>query len=105
TVERGGRCMHEKQGEHRHHGKLSYLENPARKDELSPEKLFKLIPLNETDTVLDFGAGSGYFTIPAAKAVTENVYALDMDAEMLGIIETKALDAEIGNIIPVHTDG
>lgn len=97
--------MHKKHGEHHHHGKLSYLENPARKDELSPEKLFKLIPLNETDTVLDFGAGSGYFTIPAAKAVTENVYALDMDAEMLGIIETKALDAEIGNIIPVHTDG
>lgn len=90
---------------HNQHGKISYLENPARKDELSPEKLFSMIPIKETDSILDFGAGTGYFTIPAAKAVTGNVYALDMDTEMLDIIKTKALHAETQNVIPVHTDG
>ncbi|MFC3212451.1 class I SAM-dependent methyltransferase [Planomicrobium okeanokoites] len=101
--------MHEKHknsySKHGSHGKMSYLENPARKNDLSPEKLLSLIPISETDTVLDFGAGTGYFTIPAAKAVTGNVYALDMDAEMLDVIKAKALHAEIENIIPVHTDG
>ncbi|RLQ89878.1 class I SAM-dependent methyltransferase [Planomicrobium sp. Y74] len=101
--------MHEKHcnshSKHGSHGKISYLENPARKDDLSPEKLLSLIPISETDTVLDFGAGTGYFTIPAAKAVAANVYALDMDAEMLEVIKTKALHAEVQNIIPVHTDG
>ncbi len=88
-----------------HKGKMSYLENPARKDELSPDKLLSLIPIKETDTILDFGAGTGYFTLPAAKAVKGDVYALDMDTEMLDIIKTKALQAETQNIIPVHTDG
>lgn len=101
--------MHEKQckshGEHHHEGKMSYLENPARKNDLSPEKLWSLIPIKKTDTVLDVGAGTGYFTIPAAKAVNGDVYALDMDAEMLDIIKTKAHHEEIYNIIPVHTDG
>ena len=73
-------------------GKMSYLENPARKEELSPEKLLSLIPIKETDTVLDFGAGTGYFTIPAAKAVKGKVYALDLDAEMLEFIKAKALE-------------
>lgn len=101
--------MHEKQckshGNHQPHGKLSYLENPARKNELSPEKLWSLIPMKETDDVLDFGAGTGYLTIPAAKAVSGDVYALDMDTEMLDIIKTKALQTETQNIIPVLTDG
>lgn len=90
---------------HGSHGKMSYLENPARKDDLSPEKLLSLIPIKETDAVLDFGAGTGYFTIPAAKAVTGNVYALDMDAEMLDVIKAKALREDVLNIIPVQTDG
>ncbi|WP_203333520.1 class I SAM-dependent methyltransferase [Planococcus beigongshangi] len=90
---------------HGSHGKMSYLENPARKDDLSPEKLLSLIPIKETDAVLDFGAGTGYFTIPAAKAVTGNVYALDMDAEMLDVIKAKALREHVLNIIPVQTDG
>ena len=101
--------MHEKhknsQSKHRSQGKMSYLENPARKNELSPEKLWSLIPMKKTDDVLDFGAGTGYFTIPAAKAVSGDVYALDMDTEMLDIIKTKALQTETQNIIPVLTDG
>ncbi|WP_033541696.1 class I SAM-dependent methyltransferase [Planococcus sp. CAU13] len=92
-------------GEHQHHGKISYLENPARKDALSPEKLFSLIPIKETDTVLDFGAGTGYFTIPAAKKVGGNVYALDTDASMLEIIRVKAVQENLSNVIPIYTNG
>lgn len=96
---------HNYHGAHQHKGKISYLENPARKAELSPEKLLNIIPMKATDTILDFGAGTGYFTISAAKAVSGQVYALDVDAEMLEIIKAKALQENIGNIIPVLSDG
>lgn len=97
--------QHNLHGAHQHNGKMSYLENPARKAELSPEKLLNIIPMKATDTILDFGAGTGYFTISAAKAVSGQVYALDVDAEMLEIIKAKALQENIGNIIPVLSDG
>lgn len=91
-------------GSHHQHGKVSYLENPARKGELSPEKLLNMIPIKETDHILDFGAGTGYFTIPAAKTVKGNVYALDIDAEMLKIITEKALQENLQNVIAVQAD-
>lgn len=97
--------QHNLHGAHQHNGKMSYLENPARKAELSPEKLLNIIPMKATDTILDFGAGTGYFTISAAKTVSGKVYALDVDAEMLEIIKAKALQENIGNIIPVLSDG
>jgi ubiquinone/menaquinone biosynthesis C-methylase UbiE len=83
-------------------GKVSYLESPERRKEFSPEQLLSMIPLKETDSLLDFGAGTGYFSIPAAKRVKGSVYALDIDAAMLEIINEKAMEAQLTNIVPVH---
>ena len=88
-------CKHSK-------GKVSYLENPERRKEFSPEQLLNMIPLKETDNILDFGAGTGYFSIPAAKRILGNVYALDIDAEMLEIINEKAQKQQLTNIVPVQ---
>ncbi|PPA69394.1 class I SAM-dependent methyltransferase [Jeotgalibacillus proteolyticus] len=85
-----------------HKGKVSYLESPERKKEFSPEQLLDLIRLRESDNVLDFGAGTGYFTIPAAKRVKGNVYAMDIDASMLGIIIEKSRKEQLENIVPVE---
>jgi ubiquinone/menaquinone biosynthesis C-methylase UbiE len=83
-------------------GKVSYLESPERRKEFSPEQLLNVIPLKETDSILDFGAGTGYFSIPAAKRIMGNVYALDIDATMLEIIKEKALKEQLTNIVPVQ---
>lgn len=88
-------CKHSK-------GKVSYLESPERRKEFSPEQLLDMIPLKETDNILDFGAGTGYFSIPAAKRTKGNVYALDIDADMLDIINEKALKEKLTNIVPVQ---
>ena len=88
-------CKHSK-------GKVSYLESPERRKEFSPEQLLNMIPLKETDNILDFGAGTGYFSIPAAKRILGNVYALDIDAEMLEIINEKAQKQQLTNIVPVQ---
>ncbi|WP_147805181.1 class I SAM-dependent methyltransferase [Alkalicoccus halolimnae] len=82
-------------------GKVSYLESPERRKEFSPEQLLNRIPLKDTDTLLDFGAGTGYFSIPAAKMINGNVYALDIDAAMLEIIKEKAVAEQLTNIVPV----
>ncbi|MFJ5772206.1 class I SAM-dependent methyltransferase [Psychrobacillus sp. NPDC093180] len=93
--------MHHMHGKH-NKGKVSYLESPERRKEFSPEQLLNRIPLKETDSILDFGAGTGYFSIPAAKKIKGNVYALDIDAAMLEIINEKALEEQITNIVPVE---
>ncbi|WP_100407700.1 class I SAM-dependent methyltransferase [Bacillus solitudinis] len=88
-------CKHSK-------GKVSYLESPERRKQFSPEQLLNMIPLKETDSILDFGAGTGYFSIPAAKRIKGSVYALDIDAAMLEIIKEKALEEQLTNIVPVQ---
>ena len=85
-----------------HHGKISYLESPERRKVFSPEMLLKRIPLKNSDHVLDFGAGTGYFTIPAAKQISGLVYALDTDSNMLEMIKTKADEEELTNIVPLQ---
>lgn len=93
--------MHHSHGKHSKE-KVSYLESPERRKEFSPEQLLKRIPLKETDTILDFGAGTGYFSIPVAKRIKGKVYALDIDAAMLEIIREKALKEQLTNIVPVQ---
>ena len=61
-----------------------------------------MIPLKETDSLLDFGAGTGYLSIPAAKRIKGNVYALDIDPSMLEILNEKALKEKLTNIVLVQ---
>ncbi|HID19906.1 MAG TPA: class I SAM-dependent methyltransferase [Methanophagales archaeon] len=51
-------------------------------------------------TILDFGCGSGTYTIPAAKIAGEEgkVYALDKDKKVLDELMQKAESAGLGNI-------
>jgi ubiquinone/menaquinone biosynthesis C-methylase UbiE len=58
-------------------------------------------------TVLDFGCGSGTYTIPAAKIVGEKgiVYALDKDKKVLDKLMQKAESAGLGNIKRIDTSG
>ena len=78
--------------------KIAFLENPEKRGDIPPEKLFGMLPIKKTDNILDFGAGTGYLTIPAAKMVDGQVYALDLDSGMLEIINAKAHDAQLTNI-------
>lgn len=83
------------------HGKASYLESAKRRAEFSPEALLNMIPLKATDHLLDFGAGTGYLAIPAAKRVDGPVYALDIDPSMLKMIREKADGENLSNVVPI----
>ncbi|MCP2034509.1 ubiquinone/menaquinone biosynthesis C-methylase UbiE [Planomicrobium sp. HSC-17F08] len=89
-------------GQHHHNGKISYLDSPKRRAELPPEKLLNLIPIKQNAAILDFGAGTGYFSIPAAKLIEGPVYSLDLDDSMLEMIRSKALKENLSNVITVQ---
>lgn len=53
---------------------------------------------SDCNTVADFGCGYGTFAIPAARIVTGNVYAFDIDQEMILECERKAKNAGINKV-------
>ena len=80
------------------------------------EKLLKAIGIREGQKVLDFGCGSGNYTIPVARIVGERglVYALDQDkgaldglmhkAELMGLKNIIRLDASPGSRIGLDNE-
>ncbi len=71
------------------------------------EKLLKDIGVKKGQKVLDFGCGSGIYTIPTARIVNEEgkVYALDKDKEALDELMQKAESAGLRNIVRMDTSG
>ena len=55
-----------------------------------PERLLAQLPLQASDDVLDFGAGTGLLSVPIAPKVAQ-VTALDMSAAMLQVLDEKGL--------------
>jgi ubiquinone/menaquinone biosynthesis C-methylase UbiE len=84
----------------KHAGKL---ENPDRLLELPPAKLVELLRLSGAETVVDFGAGTGMYSLPLAAAVPRGrVYAVDEQDAILDRLRAK-LEAQpsVTNVVPV----
>jgi ubiquinone/menaquinone biosynthesis C-methylase UbiE len=82
------------------------LEIPERLVELPPANLVELLRLSGAETVVDFGAGTGMYSIPLAVAVPfGRVLAVDEQAPLLDRLRAKleALPA-VGNVQPVLTE-
>ena len=50
-------------------GHADRLENPQRLVELPPENVVALLDLRGDETVVDYGAGTGMYTVPIAAAL------------------------------------
>ena len=85
-------------GDQKFLNKIAFLESKQRESILPPEMLIDEMPIHENHTLLDVGAGSGFFTIPMAKKTKEIVYALDFDSRMLNVISEKAIKEDLQNI-------
>jgi ubiquinone/menaquinone biosynthesis C-methylase UbiE len=67
------------------HAHAHKLEDPERLKWLPPAEVLSRLHLHHGGRIADVGAGTGYFSIPIAKAVGEagKVFAVDVQPEML----------------------
>ncbi len=82
--------------------KIAFLDSKQRERLIPPEVLINQMPIQNNHTLLDVGAGSGFFTIPMAARTMGNVYAMDPDKRMLNVIEAKANEKGFRNIEPLQ---
>lgn len=78
--------------------KIAFLDSRQRERLIPPETLISQMPIKKNHTLLDIGAGTGFFTIPMAENTSNKVYAIDPDRRMLSIIEDKAKEKGLTNI-------
>jgi SAM-dependent methyltransferase len=92
-------------GEHRktsepYTGDLSIFESPGREQRLQIERVMDILGITAGKAVADIGAGSGWFTVRAARRVGESgtVYAEDINPEAVHYIEARAQKEHLSNV-------
>ncbi|NCA98495.1 MAG: methyltransferase domain-containing protein [Clostridia bacterium] len=83
---------------HVHQHTPERLEQPERVRELNPAGTLERLNFNPNEVLCDIGAGSGLFTLAAARISQQTVYAIDINPRMLEAIEAKAAAAGIQTI-------
>ncbi len=85
--------------------KLDRLRDPERLSYLNPDKIWQAIGGADLRTVVDIGAGIGFFAIPFARKIPEGtVYACDLSEEMVGHLKLAIAAEEAANVTPVKTE-
>jgi ubiquinone/menaquinone biosynthesis C-methylase UbiE len=80
-----------------------WLIRDTREAEENPTKLLAALEIEAGQTVCDFGCGNGFYTIELAKRVGPKgqVFAVDIQPEMLDLLAERAKPRGLENIAPV----
>lgn len=81
-------------------GDLSIFEQPGRAEKLQIDRVMSLLGIEAGKTVADVGAGSGWFTVRAAKRVGPGgtVYAVEINPRFIEHITARAAKEKLGNV-------
>lgn len=81
-------------------GDLGIFEDKERDRNLQVERVMDVLGLQPGSFVADIGAGSGWFTVRAARRVGSRgrVYAVEINRDYLKYIETRALREKLSNV-------
>jgi cyclopropane fatty-acyl-phospholipid synthase-like methyltransferase len=81
-------------------GDLSVFDSPGRDERLQINRVMDILEITPGKTVADIGAGSGWFTVRAARRVTEtgSVYAVDINPEATRYIDKRAQKERLHNV-------
>src|SRR5277367_6178848 len=81
-------------------GDLSIFDSPGRDEKLQINRVMDILEITPGKTVADIGAGSGWFTVRAARRVTETgtVYAVDINPEATRYIDKRAQKEGLHNV-------
>ena len=84
-------------------GDLSIFEAPERAKNLQIERVMDILKISGPKTVADIGAGSGWFTVRAARRVGENgrVFAVEINQSYIDHITARAKQENLGNIVGI----
>lgn len=84
-------------------GDLSVFDSPGREDRLQIARVMDLLGIDPGKNVADIGAGSGWFTVRAAKRVTPGgtVYGVDINPEAIQYIKRRAQKEQLANIVTI----
>ena len=84
-------------------GDFSIFEYKDRDQKLQVERVMDILGIVSGKSVADIGAGSGWFTVRAARRVTPAglVYAVDINPEAIRYIQSRAKTEGIGNVRPI----
>ena len=85
--------------------KLERLRDPERLSYLNPDKIWSVIAPDEVRTVVDLGAGIGFFAIPFSRKIPQGkVYGCDLSDEMVANLKMAIKSEGVSNIITVKTE-
>jgi cyclopropane fatty-acyl-phospholipid synthase-like methyltransferase len=84
-------------------GDLSIFDSPGRDERLQINRVMDILAIAPGKTVADIGAGSGWFTVRAARRISEagTVYAVDINPEAIRYIESRIRKENLHNVKPV----
>ena len=80
-------------------GDLSIFESPGRDQRLQINRVMDILGVRAGKNVADIGAGSGWFTVRAAKRVGDGtVYAVDINPEAVRYIDKRLKKEKLHNV-------
>src|SRR5712692_5945948 len=79
---------------------IAMMLQPELREAPPAEETLGQIGVSPGQTIADIGCGPGFFTVPAAIAVgpTGRVYAIDVAANLLDLVRTRAAAAGLANV-------
>ena len=86
-------------------GDLSIFETPGRDEKLHIDQVMTILGVSPGKNVADIGAGSGWFTVRAAKRVTASgeVYAVDINPEAIDYIDKRITREQLHNVKAIRS--
>jgi SAM-dependent methyltransferase len=87
-------------------GDLSIFDSPGREERLQIERVMDILGIATGKNVADIGAGSGWFTVRAARRVGESgmVYAIDISPEAITYINERARKEKLQNVKTIQSE-
>jgi SAM-dependent methyltransferase len=84
-------------------GDLSIFESPGRDERLQIGRVMDVLGIGPGKNVADIGAGSGWFTVRAARRVGDSgkVYAVDINPEAIRYIDNRAHKEQLHDVITI----
>ena len=98
--EQAAEAQHQRKTSEPYSGDLSIFETPGRDERLQINRVMDILNIRSGKSVADIGAGSGWFTVRAAKRVgaAGAVYAVDINPEAVRYISERAGKEKLANV-------